>query len=458
MYYPGQGVVLALGRLLFGHPFWGVWLSAGFMCAAFCWALQGWVPPDWALLGGILAIIRLGTFSYWANSYWGGSLPAFGGALVIGALPRIAKSQRTRDALLMSFGFAILANTRPFESLFFCLPMAVGLLAFLCCKVRPRSTWIRTVLLPMAAVLAVTIALMGLYFYKTTGSPFKIPYQLNMQRYGYVYFPWQRFNTQIAFNHEVMRRFYVQQLLVSFERYRTQTLTAVFTRALDMWVFFVNFAFMVPLLFLIIALPANIRLRSIDFPRRILIVAFVVSIAGLFADCYLSPHYAAPITCAFYLLYAMAIRQVYSWSPWRRPVGKALVRAVVVICVMLALIFVARPGTRPTASFSMETWFTHWEPLDRSVVERTLRDAGGPDLVVVRYDAIHHPSEEWVFNDADIDHSKVIWARDMGWEKNQELLNYYRGRKVWLLEPDYNPPRLTRYPTAEEGTAKLMSP
>src|SRR5579864_744566 len=63
-FFPAQGVFLAMGQVVFGHPFWGVWLSTGLMCAAICWALQGWMPPSWAFLGGILAIIRLGVFNY----------------------------------------------------------------------------------------------------------------------------------------------------------------------------------------------------------------------------------------------------------------------------------------------------------------------------------------------------------------------------------------------------------
>ena len=131
MYFPAQGAFLAIGQVVFGHPFWGVWLSAGLMCAAICWMLQGWMPAGWALLGGFLAVARLATFSYWTNTYYGGAVAVLGGALVLGALPRIKRLQRVRDALLMGLGLALLANTRPYESLFFCLPIAAVLLIWM---------------------------------------------------------------------------------------------------------------------------------------------------------------------------------------------------------------------------------------------------------------------------------------------------------------------------------------
>jgi len=63
----------------------------------------------------------------------------------------------------------------------------------------------------------------------------------------------------------------------------------------------------------------------------------------------------------------------------------------------------------------------------------------------VRYRPDHDPQKEWVYNGADIDHSKVIWARDMDPAENRELFQYYRDRRVWLLEADETPPRLSQY-------------
>src|SRR5204863_1411367 len=112
---PAQGMILAFGKVLFGHPFWGVLLSIGLMCAALTWMLQGWVAPEWAMLGGVLAILRYAALGNWGNSYWGGALGAMGGALVLGALPRLKTEPKARTGLLAAFGLVLLANNRPYE-------------------------------------------------------------------------------------------------------------------------------------------------------------------------------------------------------------------------------------------------------------------------------------------------------------------------------------------------------
>jgi hypothetical protein len=161
-YPPAQGAILAIGQLL-GHPFIGVVLSAAIMCAAILWMLQGWLPPEWALLGGTLVLLRLGIFTYWIDSYWGGAVTAIGGALVLGALPRILHFQRPRDAVLLALGAAILLNSRPFEGAILCLPVAVVLFVWLCGRRRPpwRAVLPRVVAPLLAA--AVPCALFVLY-------------------------------------------------------------------------------------------------------------------------------------------------------------------------------------------------------------------------------------------------------------------------------------------------------
>jgi hypothetical protein len=93
-----------------------------------------------------------------------------------------------------------------------------------------------------------------------------------------------------------------------------------------------------------------------------------------------------------------------------------------------------------------ETWNGINHPDGRAEFLGALAAAPGKQLVLVRYSPRHPYQDEWVHNDADTDAAKVVWAHDLGREENEKLLSAMPGRTVWLLEPDANPPGLTRYP------------
>ena len=82
-------------------------------------------------------------------------------------------------------------------------------------------------------------------------------------------------------------------------------------------------------------------------------------------------------------------------------------------------------------------------------MEAWLEHQPGKQLVIARYWGNHEPFDEWVYNAADIDNSKVIWARDLGAAGNLELIHYYKDRTVWLVEPDAIPARISPYPFQE---------
>ena len=175
--YPvGQGLALAAGQLVFGNPWAGVVLSiAGFVSLVF-WMLRGWVSPGWAFVGGLLAVFEFGPLSPWMNNYWGGGVAAMAGCLVFGALPRLVRGGRMRDAAILGAGLGLHLLARPYESLF----LAGSVVVFL----APAFRVVRRAL-PVAVAVALPAA--GLILVQNravTGSWSTLPAVLSRYEYG----------------------------------------------------------------------------------------------------------------------------------------------------------------------------------------------------------------------------------------------------------------------------------
>jgi hypothetical protein len=452
VFYPAQGMFLALGQVLGGHPFWGVWLSVGLMCAAICWMLQGWFPPIWALLGGVLAVIRLGTFSYWANSYWGGAVAAIGGAMVVGALPRIRRQRRVRDALLMGLGMVILANSRPYEGLFLSFAAGSVLLVWIVTdKVRPLRMSLTPVILPLALVLLSNLGAMGYYFWRTTGSPFRPPYVVNEKTYNVApNFPWQKLEVIPEYHHQLMKDFYLGSEMDNYSFASSHFVLITFVKLIHYWFFFMGPALSVPFIALLFVLPYGMSYHALPLNTRVLLGIHAISFTALLLPIYFSPHYAAPVTCTTYALVLKTMQRLRRWR-WRgRRTGVAMVRGVLLVCVALLVLRAGAPVLHiPLPNPLPRSWCSADAPMPgRAQITDQLMKRQGSHLLIVRYNPDHDPNREWVYNQADIDRSRIVWARDMG-TQNQELIRYFRDRQVWLLEPDEDPPRLLPYDQAQ---------
>jgi hypothetical protein len=454
MYFPGQGLILAASKVFFGSSWIGLLIVSALMCAALCWMLQAWLPAKWALLGGMIAVLRLGVFSYWTNTYHaGGSLAALGGALILGALPRLMRTARLRYAMLMGIGVAILVLTRPYEGILLCLPVGVVLGNWIWKgKNRPRVAALARLTAATLAFAIAAVAWMGYYDYRAFGNPLTPPYTIDRNTYAIApYYAWQHARPEPKYRYAEMRAFYHQGELSFYNHIHSVKGFAPYTleKVGFVFLFYAGFALFPPLMM--------VRRIFLDRRIRFLVVCVLVLAGGMIIEIYLLPHYVAPFTAAFYAIGLQAMRHMRFWRPEGRPMGLALVRLTVAVCVLMAGIrVVASPLHFGTNEFPPSDWNESWFGpehfgTERAQIEARLSQLPGGQLAIVRYSPGHNPADEWVYNRADIDGSKVVWARDADAADNLELIRYYQNRKVWLVEPDLTPARVSPYAIPERA-------
>jgi hypothetical protein len=410
--YPiGQGVTLAIGRVIFGLPWAGVLLSTAAMCALCYWMLRGWTTLAWALAGGVLAVIEFGPLNLWTNSYWGGSLAGVAGCLVFGSLPRLRSSHRVRDGALLGAGLAIHWLTRPWETIF----LALAALSFLLPGWRSLAKPALTAALVMLPAIGISL----LQNKQVTGSWTTLPYALSRYQYGVpASFTWQP-NAQP--HQELTREQQLQyQMQTSFRASGPETVGTYFQR-LAYRVRFYRFFFLPALYVALSFFFAKIR----EF--RFLWVALTLLLFALGVNFYpfFEAHYLGALACLFVLVGVTALDRLHPEAA----------RLILFLCLAHFLFWYGR------------TFFERDPPSRRAAIDQQLAQSSGKQLVFVRYAPQHLFQDEWVYNAADIDEARVVWARDLGSSEDQKLLRYYPDRSAWLLQPDAAPPMLTRYQT-----------
>jgi hypothetical protein len=425
-YPPAQGLLLAAGQVLAGSPAAGLALAAGLLAAAVTWMLQAWVPARWALLGGLLVVLRLAVGSYWNQSYWGGSAAAIGGALVFSAVRRLGRETRRRHVVALGTGLAILAASRPFEGLLVVLPVAATLWVW---TVRRRAFLLRAAL-PLAGLLLVLAAAMASYNARLTGDPRWFPHLFYQATYNtrpdFVFQASQGPGHPRQLGEVPAAPFAGDWRAVEGDR----VAGAFFDRLAKTVYFFAGFG-LVPAL-----LAVSGRIRR-DAWLRLPLASCGLVILGQSLTSFWFPHYAAPLAAPFWILAIAGLRRLNAGRRRGRRSGRALATA---LAAGQAVLFVAQvPAHRADAG----DW-SRW----RVEIERRLRAVPGKDLVVMS-----RPGD-WINNAADLDAAPVVWARDLGPEENRSLVECFPDRRVWRLDGVYPPatgPDLRAETSDQEG-------
>jgi hypothetical protein len=527
-YFPAQGIFLALGKMLTGHPIAGVWVSSALACAAAYWMLDAWLSSTWALFGAILMIAQLGIYSYWSQSYWGGMVAALGGALFFGAARRLWDRFDWRNGIWLALGFVILANSRPLEGLLVSLPLSALLLVHLLRKLRWHEAGFVPALLTTGMILLLGAAATGAYNRAVTGSALKTPYMVHEQQYQESPpFIFMSPRPAVKYSSFWLWEYYHLQETQQYTAQRSPALWLVASaRKLRSWWFFYCGILLTPALvlpgllrsgrirYLQLGLVIAITVLSMsmgkpsaplyaivdalvlmqigvlwvvfdDFWSRVALSTICLLLFQILLDKWFFPHYFAPAACLVLFLQVEGLRRIWrgqrqphaptatvvsrserrrmeresaklgtSASPWR-----TFVLLLPIICLLSLVVRVEARVNGWSEDFHEPEWgalpVQDWS-IRRAELERWLEQQSQPQLVFVRYPLRHNVYFEWVFNHADLVHSKVIWARDLGTKNDELLVKQFPDRTTWMLDADAPEPQLVPY--AEAGISSGFSP
>lgn len=456
-YPPGQGLFMALGMIAW-HPILGVWLSAALAAAATMWALRAMVPARWALLGGLMAAVHPQLVE-WGQRYWGGSVAVLGGALVLGGCVRLARalrgercastlSPRTWAAwsALTGAGMVILAFSRPFEGLVLTAVLGSPILWQLARKrYRGGKMPAMAAILPAAGIVAAGMIWMGWYNWRVTGSALRMPYQEHQAQYACVpLFIFQPPLPRPHYNHRELEIFYVREQ--GYWYARRSSWRALWQEACKNVVRLYEGCLgnvqvlAVPLVILPWFVLRNRLVRSLT-------ASLLLFMAALMTETFMFAHYAAPAAALAAGILLLSMRRLARMGA----LGRLLTRMTIALFALWSCFWwVAFSGWKQDLRW--------WHVRRQHINDNWPALHGGRHLMLVRY-GDHNVHQEWVYNGADIGSAPVVWARDMGDERNRRLMEHFADRSVWLLEADApeSRPVLVRAPITGPAAPGLHS-
>jgi 4-amino-4-deoxy-L-arabinose transferase-like glycosyltransferase len=424
MYMPGNALALTAGAAV-GLPWLTVVLLTAVLCGTIYWMVAGWLPRSYALFAGLATVAITGNLNWWFDNYFCLALTSIGTALVLGSLPRIAKTRATRWALLAGLGLSVLILTRPYEGACVTAPCLLGLLWAL------RGAGLQRLSALVAAACAVpAIAVSWLLDYnrRGTGHALLFPYMVNLVRYHITGpFLFSRMHALPVYDLETLRRFYIAAEVPQFEFVHGHPWLFL-AHKITVYDLAVAFGFGLPLLAGLIYL---LRTRREDL-RWLPLLGFcglVVNVSLMAWSPF--PQYIAPAFPLLLLLVAFGYLQIRRLS-FAKIAGAHLTRGLALAQLLFVLVLfgyrVSEADDYPEPQYVSK---------DRAAVAAEVLHHPGKQLCLVRYTPTHASWQEWVFNGADLQGERLLWARSLDPQTDRAVIAAFPGRQVWLVTPDF---------------------
>jgi len=278
------------------------------------------------------------------------------------------------------------------------------------------------VVLPLSVILLANFAFIGYYNWRLTGNAHTMPVSLYEKRYNPgAIFIWESPKPPMHENNREFDTFYNGWVRGLYERTWADLKKVTYKK----WQLIAIIYLWWDLLLVVPALYFLIKRKKL----YLLWAALLSTITAFFFLAWVLPHYIAPALCALFALIVTSMRHLRLFKPRGLALGLFFSRLVVLDLLLQTVNAVVTGVEDPIGAGGVRLE-------DRVALIRKLQAAPGKHLVLVRYASDHYVHDEWVYNEADIDGSKIVWARELDPEQNQKLIHYYKDRTVWTIEAD----------------------
>jgi hypothetical protein len=290
-----------------------------------------------------------------------------------------------------------------------------------------------------AAIGICGAAWLGYYNFRVTGSLLRVPEAEYQRQYGSAPFliflpfgvPKELADPHVRLNQNVWERdgaLRARTISGQAARLRDEAIVATLLAG-NHWLF------LIPVLIFSPWVIQDSRIRPLLLTLGAGVAVAQVEIAYL-------THYASPYCAAIVIVATQGFRHLRVLRIGGRPVGRFLSRAIPVLGFAAVMM---REGKNWVlkSDFGDPLAFAPASGRRASLEESLPQDR--QHVILVRYEEPYQLHAHWVYNHADVDGSRVVWAHDLGPEENKRLLAYYPHRQFWLLRPNKDPTWLEPY-------------